>query len=77
MNIQFASQPCSYFPRNGDACAAVPSTWDSVCVTTDPACTPGRSDGIDYVTAVYEDPQWRLCASYFQPRGAARPNFIR
>jgi hypothetical protein len=77
VNIQFAGQPCSYFPRNGDACAAVPSTWESVCVTADPACTPGRSDGIDYVTAVYEDPQWRLCASYFQSQGTARPNFIR
>jgi hypothetical protein len=77
VNVQFASQPCSYVPRNGDACAAVPATWDSVCVTADPACTPGRSDGTDYVTAVYEETQWRLCASYFQSRGTARPNFIR
>jgi IPT/TIG domain len=77
VNIQFASQPCSYVPRDGDACAAVPSTWDSVCAGADSACKPGRSDGIDYVTAVYEDPQWRLCASYFQSRGTARPNFIR
>jgi hypothetical protein len=77
VNVQFASQPCSYVPRNGDACAVVPATWDSVCVTTDPACIPGRSEGTDYVTAVYEDSAWRLCASYFQPRGTARPSFIR
>jgi hypothetical protein len=77
VNVQFGSQPCSYVPRNGDACAAVPATWDSVCVTADPACIPGRSDGTDYVTAVYEESQWRLCASYFQPHGAARPSFIR
>jgi hypothetical protein len=77
VNIQFAGRPCSYEPRDGDACAAVPSTWDSVCAGADSACKPGRSDGIDYVTAVYEDPQWRLCASYFQSQGTARPNFIR
>jgi hypothetical protein len=77
VNIQFASRPCSYEPRDGDACAAVPSTWDSVCAGADSACKPGRSDGTDYVTAVYEDTQWRLCASYFKPNGTARPNFIR
>jgi hypothetical protein len=77
VNIQFASRPCSYEPRDGDACAAVPARWDSVCAGADSACKPGRSDGTDYVTAVYEDTQWRLCASYFQPHGTARPNFIR
>ena len=77
VNIQFASQPCSYVPRNGDACAVIPATWDSICVGADSACKPGRSEGTDYVTAVYEESQWRLCASYFQPHGTARPNFIR
>jgi hypothetical protein len=77
VKIQFASRPCSYQPRDGDACAAVPSTWDSECLTPGGACTPGRSDGIDYVTAVVEQSQWRLCASYFQAHGAARPSFIR
>jgi hypothetical protein len=77
VDVQFASHPCSYVPRNGDACAVVPATWDSVCVTADPACTPGRSEGVDHVTAVYEESAWRLCASYFQPRGTARPSFIR
>ena len=77
VNVQFASQPCSYVPRSGDACAVVPAIWDSVCVTTDPACRPGRAEGIDHVTAVYKESAWRLCASYFQPRGTARPSFIR
>lgn len=77
VTVQFGSRPCSHVPRNGDACAVVPATWDSVCVTTDPACIPGRSEGIDHVTAVYEESAWRLCASYFQPRGTARPSFIR
>lgn len=77
VSVRFGSRPCSYVPRDGDACAAIPATWDSVCRTADPACIPGRSDGIDHVTAVYEDTQWRLCASYFQPRGPARPSFIR
>jgi hypothetical protein len=77
VNIQFVSRPCVYEPREGDACAAVPSSWDSVCAGADSACKPGRSDGTDYVTAVYEETQWRLCASYFQSHGTARPNFIR
>jgi IPT/TIG domain-containing protein len=77
VKVQFASRPCTYEPRDGDACATVPAAWDSVCVTTGSTCTPGRSDGIDHVTAVFEQSQWRLCASYYQPRGAARPSFIR
>jgi len=40
-------------------------------------CTPGRSQGIDYVTAVYEDSQWKLCASYFQSGGKVQPGFIK
>ena len=52
VNIGFASRPCSYLPRDGDACASVPSVWDSVCAPG-VTCMPGRSQGIDYVTAVY------------------------
>jgi hypothetical protein len=78
VKIQFLSLPCSYEPREGDACASVPSTWDSVCAPG-AACTPGRSQGIDYVTAVYEQSQWKLCASYFQGTGTGpvQPRFIR
>lgn len=76
VNIQFASLPCSYLPRDGDACASVPSTWDSVCAPG-ATCTPGRSQGIDYVTAVYEGTEWKLCASYFQPTGPVLKRFIK
>ncbi len=78
VKIQFASRPCSYEPRDGDACAGVPATWDSVCLPgASPTCKAGKSDGIDYVTAVYEDSQWKLCASYFQGRTPLQPHFIR
>jgi IPT/TIG domain-containing protein len=76
VNIQFASLPCSYLPRDGDACASVPSTWDSVCAPG-VSCTPGRSQGIDYVTAVYEGTEWKLCASYFQAGGRVQKGFIK
>jgi IPT/TIG domain-containing protein len=76
VKIEFASFPCSYQPRSGDACASVPSTWDSVC-KPGVTCTPGRSQGIDYVTAVFEDSQWKLCASYFQGTGTVQPHFIK
>jgi hypothetical protein len=77
VKIQFASLPCSYLPRDGDACAAVPARWDSVCKPGATSCVPGRSQGIDYVTAVYEDSQWKLCASYFQGGGSVQPGFIK
>jgi len=76
VNIQFASSPCSYKPRDGDACAAVPSRWDSVC-KPGVTCTPGRTQGTDYVTAIYEQTEWRLCASYFQGNGPLQPRFIK
>lgn len=76
VKIQFASLPCSYHPLDGDACASVPSTWDSVCAPG-ATCTPGRSQGIDYVTAVYEGTEWKLCASYFQPTGSMVKGFIK
>ncbi len=76
VNLQFAGLPCNYRPRDGDACAVVPSRWDSVCVPG-ATCTPGRTQGVDYVTAVFEDPQWRLCASYFRADGSVQRGFIK
>jgi hypothetical protein len=76
VKVQFASLPCSYVPRDGDACASVPSTWDSVCAPG-VTCTPGRSQGIDHVTAVYEGTEWKLCASYFQSGGSLVKGFIK
>jgi hypothetical protein len=40
-------------------------------------CTPGRSQGIDHVTAVYEGTEWKLCASYFQSGGSLVKGFIK
>jgi hypothetical protein len=77
VTIQFASRPCAYEPRNGDACAVIPATWNSVCITSDPACIPGKVEGVDYVTAVFEQSQWRLCASYFEGRQFGSRTFIR
>ena len=76
VNVQFASQPCSYVPRSGDACAVVPAIWDSVCVTTDPACRPGRSEGIDHVTAVYRIGV-AVMRQLFPAAGDGAPSFIR
>ena len=76
VSVQFASLPCSYKPRDGDACAAVPSRWDSVCAPG-ATCMPGRTQGIDYVTAVFEQTQWRLCASYFRGDGTVQRGFIK
>ncbi len=80
VKVEFASRPCSYVPVPGDACAAVPAVWDSRCLVTNPECKAGETPhvvGVDYVTAVYDQSQWRLCASYFKGVGTARPLFIR
>ncbi|HEX5473654.1 MAG TPA: IPT/TIG domain-containing protein [Vicinamibacterales bacterium] len=69
VTVAFASRPCSYMPLDGDGCAVVHAVWDSVCIETNPECTAGERthvEGFDYVTAVYEPLNWRLCASYFQ-----------
>jgi len=80
VTFQFGGFPCSFVPRAGDACAVVPASWQSTCLVTNSLCIAGekpRTSGTDFVTAVYEQSQWRLCASYYEPRGPARPNFIR
>ncbi len=83
VNFAFNAVPCSYrpdHPVNGDACATVPAVWDSLCLITNPECKAGETPhtvGVDYVTAVYEQSQWRLCASYFKGAGTLRPRFIR
>lgn len=81
VTVQFASKPCTFGPLDGDACAVVPVVWNSLCLKTNSECTAGergRADGKDYVTAVFEGSDWRLCASNFEPRdGIFRPNFIR
>jgi hypothetical protein len=80
VTFQFGGFPCSYESRPGDACAAVPSAWESTCQPNAVECKPGeksRTRGVDYVTASYEGTEWKLCASYFKPEGGFRSKFIR
>ena len=81
VNFQFGGRPCSYDPKDGDACAAVPAAWQSLCLVTNPECTAGehpKVDGIDYVTAVFEQSQWKLCASsYGPPKTLTASEFVR
>jgi hypothetical protein len=79
VNFQFAGKPCSYVPVDGDGCAQVPASWSSTCTQTFSECTAGQkgtASGVDFVTAVYEQSQWRLCASYFKG-GSTFRGFIR
>ena len=84
VSVRFATVPCAWRPDHpigGDACAVIPAAWTSLCLKTNPECVAGSHphvEGTDYVTAVFEQTQWRLCGSQFQSRdGIARPNFIR
>jgi hypothetical protein len=82
VTFQFGGKPCSVEPRDGDSCATVHAMWQSTCLVTNPECIAGekpRASGVDYVTAVYEQSQWRLCASHFKPDPGTivGPMFIR
>jgi len=76
--VKFNSVPCTFRPDqpiNGDACAVVPASWNSLCLVTNPECVAGEhphADGLDHVTEVYESTQWRLCASAYGPRNGIR-----
>jgi IPT/TIG domain len=61
---------CPFRDRQGDACAEVPAEWHSFikAATYHPDLKPyvGRNMtviGTDQVTAVFENDQWKLCAS--------------
>jgi hypothetical protein len=82
VTVQFGGRPCPLAPpKDGDACAAIPAAWQSLCLETFSECKIGerpRVEGTDYVAAVFEQSQWRLCSSDFRDRtGIYRPNFIR
>jgi hypothetical protein len=79
VNLQFGGIPCSFRPKAGDACAAVPVSWSSTCLVTFDECVKGdkgTAAGVDFVTAVYEQSQWRLCASDFKGNSTFK-GFIR
>jgi hypothetical protein len=54
---------CPFRGVPGNACAQVPSQWDSTNKTTGKR---GVVTGIDQVTAVLENDKWLLCASDYQ-----------
>jgi hypothetical protein len=65
VSVKFVSVPCVWRPDHpifGDACAVIPVAWSSLCLKTNPECTAGEhthSEGLDYVTAVFEQTEWR------------------
>jgi hypothetical protein len=82
VNFAFGGRPCSYTPKDGDACAAVPTVWNSTRlkdVDGGKVGQPATARGVDYVTAVYEQSKWLLCASYYDgaPQTISLPHFIR
>jgi hypothetical protein len=58
---------CRYRSRLGDACAYMPSRWNSL--DKDDSNKPVVSEGTDQVTAMYEGNRWWLCDSDFIPKG--------
>lgn len=70
---------CPFRGKMGDACAIVPSYWDSIDLRDN---ARGAVDGRDIVAAAYapQDSRWWLCASDYDGRpvfGATLRGFIR
>jgi hypothetical protein len=63
-NVPFTGV-CPFRSRMGDACSAIPVSWVS---SNKSSGEISRSSGTDYVTAVLESNQWRLCASDYEER---------
>jgi hypothetical protein len=59
---------CPFRLRPGDACAAYNVHWEITYIKADAVHYVGEpeiTDGVDYVTAVLENNQWKLCSSDF------------
>jgi hypothetical protein len=70
---------CPFRDKQGDACAVVPSLWDSIDKRTN---TRGTVDGNDIIAAAYStrDARWWLCASDYDAHlvtGVAHPFYLR
>jgi hypothetical protein len=67
---------CPFRNRMGDACAAVMVEWHSTIRSTGRAIW---TRGIDHVTAVLENDQWKLCGSDYEETAASplRPEGLR
>ena len=65
---------CGFRNRPGDACVAVPVSWDSTDQRTNER---GQAIGIDHLAAAYsmDDARWWLCSSDFESTGALAPSF--
>jgi hypothetical protein len=59
---------CSFRNRIGDGCALVPVEWHSTIKATGQAIW---TRGIDQVTAILENDQWKLCASDYDEIAAS------
>jgi hypothetical protein len=65
--IQFSSR-CPVTSERGDACSAFVVHWELTYIKADAIHYVGEhetTDGTDYVSAVLENNQWRLCSSRF------------
>jgi hypothetical protein len=65
--IQFSSR-CPVTSERGDACSAFVVHWEVTYIKADATHHVGEhetTDGTDYVSAVLENNQWRLCSSRF------------
>lgn len=59
---------CAFRLRSGDACSQFNVHWEITYIKADEfhyVGEPEITDGVDYVTAVLENNQWKLCSSDF------------
>lgn len=55
---------CSFRSRAADACARVPTRWE---VTELASGKPNVAEGVEQVTAIYDQDRWYLCDSDWDP----------
>lgn len=65
---------CGFRSRLGDACSAIPVSWVSRIKSTGEI---SNSSGIDHVTALFEDGQWRLCGSDYDEMSSSGASLTR
>ncbi len=62
---------CPVFSERGDACSAFVVHWEITYIRNVDGYRTGdriKTDGTDYVSAIVENNQWRLCSSRFSGR---------
>jgi hypothetical protein len=68
------SGACPFRNRAGDACSSIPVRWVSRIKSTGAI---SNSSGIDQVTAVLENGQWKLCASDYNQLTSSGASLLR